>query len=36
LKYRAKLMATTKIEKAKLSAVHEPPSIHAVVHKKYN
>jgi len=33
LKYRAKLMATKKIEKAKLSAVYEPPSIHAVAHK---
>jgi len=36
LKYGAKLMATKKIEKAKLSALYEPPSIHAVAHKRKN
>ena len=36
MKYRAKLMATKKIEKAKLSAVYERPSIHAVAHKRNN
>ncbi len=36
LKYRAKLMATKKIEKAKLSSVYEPQSMHAVAHKRNN
>jgi hypothetical protein len=36
LKYRAKLMATKKTEKAKLSSVYEPPSIRAVGHKRNN
>ena len=36
MKYRAKLMATKKIEKAKLSSVYEPQSMHAVAHKRNN
>ena len=34
MKYRAKLMAKKEIQKAKLSAVYEQPSIHAVAQKR--